>query len=191
MHTIRTLLAPALVLSVMLGTGARAQTAHPVSFELRGGASIPTGEYRGDVPTAWNLGATVLVPLDSTLSLYAGFQHDQTSNAFRDGLGRGTTLSDNGFRAGGRLEMPEGRIGSTRTWLELGGMLNKLNLVGGWRLGAEAGLGFDLPASSRVSLTPALRYRTHGYGGRGIVGRDGDRAAYVSLDLGLRFHPRS
>src|SRR5215213_7048238 len=179
MHIIRNLLAPALVLSALLGTGARAQTAHPVSFELRGGASVPTGEYREGVPTGRNAGATVLIPLDSTLSLYAGYQHDQTSGAFKDELGRGETLSDHGFRAGARLDVPEGRIGSSVTWLELGAMLNKLNVATGWKLGLEGGLGVTVPLSPRVSLTPGLRYRNHAFGGRGIMGRHGDRAAYV------------
>ncbi|HEX8831411.1 MAG TPA: hypothetical protein VF705_09615 [Longimicrobium sp.] len=184
MKTLRALLAPALVLSALLPAHAHAQTAHPLSFELRGGASVPTGEYREAVPTGWNVGAAVLLPVDSTLSLYAGFQHDQTSDLFDD-----QTLSDNGFRAGMRLGMPESRTSSAEAWLELGGMLNKLSLVNGWRLGLEGGIGLTLPVSSRVSFTPGLRYRSHTFSGRGILGRDGERAAYVSLDLGLQLHP--
>lgn len=201
MHAIRKLLALALVLGAVPAASVHAQTAHPLSIELRAGASFPTGEYRDGVPAGLNVGGAVLVSVDPALALYLGFEHDQAARAFKEDYGaEGVGVRDDGLRAGARLTVPEGRIGPGLVWLEAGAIYNRVSIGGGhdgaylpfhssWEAGFEGGFGFAVPLSPRMSLTPGLRYRNHRTGFILVGGGQPDHAAYVAVDVGVNFRP--
>jgi opacity protein-like surface antigen len=194
----RTVLAPALVLSALLATTTHAQNTLPVAFEVRGGASIPTGDFADGVSTGWNLGGSVLFSPSPNLALYAGYQHDDF-NADDDSEDVDIGVQDNGFRAGARLSVPLA-TGTVRPWVEGGLLYNRTTISGSdgevsasfdssWELGFEVGGGFSLDLTPTISLAPGIRYRQHKVDFGDIAeGATGDVKTVV-VDLGINFHP--
>ena len=122
MQILRNLLAPAIVLSTLLASTARSQNHQPVSFELRAGGSIPAGEFDDFASPGGNVGLTLLFAPDSTWAVYAGVQRDAFSSKYGAG---NISIRDVGVRAGARFDVPEARMGSTRTWLEAGVLFHR------------------------------------------------------------------
>src|SRR5215218_1251044 len=162
---IRTVLAPALVLSAALATRAHAQNTLPVSFELRGGASIPTGDFADGVQTGWSLGGSVLYAPRPNLALYAGFQHDDFSLDDDADVDEGTDvgIQDDGLRAGARVSLLLAGLGSVRPWAEGGVLFNRTTVSASdgdvsasvdsdWALGFEVGAGLAFDVSPKVSI---------------------------------------
>ena len=195
----RTVLAPALVLSALLATTAHAQNTLPVTFEVRGGASIPTGDFADGVKTGWNVGGAVLFSPSPNLALYAGYQHDELTIDDDDTEEVDLGVQDNGLRAGARLSVPLA-TGTVRPWVEGGLLYNRTTISGSdgevsasfdssWELGFEVGGGFSFDVSPTISLTPGIRYRQHKVDFGDLAdGATGDVNTVV-VDLGINFHP--
>lgn len=198
MKHLRTVLAPALVLSAVLATSAHAQNPLPVSFELRGGASFPTGDFADGVSTGWNVGASVLYAAQPNLAVYLGFQHDAFSVDDDGSEDVDVGIDDNGFRGGLRVLL--GTMGTVRPWVEGGVLFNRVSVKGSdgdvsasvdsdWKVGFEAGAGFSFDLSPKVALTPGVRYRQHGVSFDDIdEDANGDLKSVV-VDLGISIHP--
>lgn len=190
MQILRNLLAPAIVLSTLLASTARSQNHQPFSFELRAGGSIPAGEFVDFASPGGNVGLTLLFAPDSTWAVYAGVQRA----AFSSKYGGDISIRDVGVRAGARFDVPEARMGSTRTWLEAGVLLHRTsasstNLRSNWKLGLEGGIGLATPLSPRVSFSPGVRYRRQNVGAVPLVGERKLHVSYFGLDLGINVQP--
>jgi hypothetical protein len=195
MKHLRTVLAPALVLSAVLATRAHAQTPLPISFEGRVGASIPTGDFSDGVKTGWNLGLTGFYSPQPTLALYLGFEHSAFS-LDEDTEDVDVGIDDNAVRAGARLSIPLSAA-PVRPFVEGGAVFARTSITGSdgevsasvdsdWKVGFEVGAGFAFDVSPRVSLTPGVRYRQHGVSFDDVEGGDDlSDVSYVVVDLGV------
>jgi len=201
MKNIRTLLAPALLLGAALATPAHAQGTMPVTFEVRGGASFPTGDFADGVKTGWSLGGSVMYAPRPNLALYAGYQHDGFGvDDTEDTEGVDVGVQDNTLRAGARVSLLLAGTGAVRPWAE-GGLLYGRTSVSGsdgstsvsfdsdWALGFEAGAGFVFDLSPRIALTPGVRYRQHSVDFGDLGGDATGDVKYVTVDLGINIHP--
>ncbi len=202
MTALRRVLAPALVLSaaVLATTTASAQSTLPITVEVRAGAAIPTGDFGDGTSTGWGVGATVRYAVSPMVELYGGYDHfDFGTDEELDDTGVDFALQDDGVRAGGRFNFST--LGSVSPWVEGGLLFNRsrievgvgsvsFNVDSDWTLGFEAGAGFGVALSPRVTLTPGVRYRIHEAEFEveddegGTVTETVD-VTYVAIDLGV------
>jgi opacity protein-like surface antigen len=198
MQSNRKLLASALVLGAVLATHARAQSALPLSVEVRGGASFPTGDFADGAKTGWNVGASVLYSVQPNVGFYLGFEHDDFSVDDTENDGVDVGITDDGARGGVRVSLPLSG-GTTRVWLEAGALFNRTSVSGSdgdvsasvdsdWKIGFETGVGIAVDVSPRISLTPGVRYRQHGVKFSDISEDATGDVNYVAVDLGVNIH---
>lgn len=198
MTALRRVLAPALVLSAALATTATAQSTLPITVEVRGGAAIPTGDFGDGASTGWGIGGTVRYAVAPTIELYAGYDHfDFSTDEELDETELDFGVQDQGLRAGGRFTFST--LGSVSPWVEGGLLFNRssvsisdgtttINVNSDWAPGFEAGAGFAVALSPRVSLTPGVRYRFHEaeFDPEGLEeGPESIDVTYVAIDLGV------
>jgi opacity protein-like surface antigen len=170
---IRKLLVPALVLGAALAQPARAQTILPISFEVRGGADIPTGDFADGAATGWNVGGTVHYRVAPMVGVYGGFEHTRFGvDDDGDFEGVDANITDQGFRLGARFDVPAGTLTGVSPWLEGGATFNRTSInasdgstsvsVDSDRgVGFEVGAGFAFAVAPKISITPGVRYRSH------------------------------
>ncbi|HEV2147411.1 MAG TPA: hypothetical protein VGR37_08400 [Longimicrobiaceae bacterium] len=179
------LLAP---LAPALPAAAQAAAARPLSFEARGGATLPAGEFADGVGSGFTVGGSVGY-LFSTYggwgtSVYAGFTYNAFSVDDETGLLRDVRYQLPGFDAGLRTALPATLGGEP--FVRGGLVFYKGDLADDpdairhdWELGLDGAAGFEYPRGARFTVTPALGYTW--VPGQGI----GD-AAFLKLDVGLR-----
>jgi opacity protein-like surface antigen len=195
---IRKLMVPALVLgAAALATPASAQTVLPLSFEVRGGAVLPQGDFDDGANTGFTIGGTVHYRIAPIASLYAGFEHAQfgvdEDSDFED---VDANITDQGFRLGARFDVPlAASMTRISPWVEGGATFNKTSInlsddessVGvdsDRSVGFEVGAGLSFAVAPKVSITPGVRYRSHKAEFGGGEGEEVD-ANYFSIDLGV------
>jgi hypothetical protein len=164
------LLAPALLLGSALARPAAAQTPLPLSFEVRGGVGLPTGDFNDGPSTGWIVGGTVHYRAQPQIGVYGGFDFASFPPDDEE-QGVDIAFRDYGVRGGIRYELAA--MAPTITpWLEAGLMVNRTSVKGSsgevsatvdaeWALGFESGAGLSIPLGSRAALTPGFRFRSH------------------------------
>lgn len=135
------------------------------SFELDGGATIPTGKLAGaELETGFGLGANVRVRLQADLPAYAGWAYHTFRTDAVLGL-REIDVDDTGYGFGLRFEHPV--FARSSGWVRLGGIADHIELeneagdiIGdtGHGLGYEVGAGLTIPVGARFALTPGGRF---------------------------------
>jgi opacity protein-like surface antigen len=204
MMKIRNVLAPALVLCAGLATGARAQGTLPIAIEARGGVAIPVSDFGDQTSTGWSVGANVQYPIGRVLGVYGGYEHYSfgVDSVSSDDSGLDAKVADDGFRVGLRASLPLAAASRITPYVEGGLLINRarlsvtdgtssISIHSNWSAGFEVGAGVAIPLSPRFDLTPGVRFREH----RADFNDDsGDTsgsltADYVSVDIGVRFHP--
>jgi opacity protein-like surface antigen len=190
--------------AVLLSSGVvQAQASFPFAVEGRAGLALPTGEWNDDddVGIGWGVGANLQFQVLPLLSLYGGLERYSFSLDSEDPLyeDADADASDFALRAGGLVDLPlpvPGGLGpfvfagvtygSTRSSVSESGA--SITFESDNSVGFEVGGGVAVPVSSLVSLTPALRYRSHSADFRAFDGLEGSETtvSYLSLDLGVR-----
>lgn len=195
---IRKLVVPAFVLgAAALAAPASAQTVLPLSFEVRGGAVIPQGDFGEGLSTGFTVGGAVHYRIAPIASVYAGFEHAQFGFDDDSDLGDvDADVTDQGFRLGARFDVPLAGMTAISPWVEGGATFNKTSLnlsddessasVDSDRsVGFEVGAGLAFNVAPKISITPGVRYRSH----KADFGGDSDEgevdANYFSIDLGV------
>lgn len=190
------LLAPALVIGVLLATGAQAQTPQRLAIEVRGGTMVPTGDFDNGVAMGWSVGGTLLYSATPSLELYAGFEHaDFPLDGGAETGAVKVRFADDGLRTGARYTFTLADSSSIRPWTEVGMIFNRTTVRGtdgetsasihsNWLAGFEVGVGFTYPLFRRLQLMPGVRYRDH------LVrfeefGEAESTVSYVAVDFGL------
>jgi len=189
------LLAPALLLGAALARPAAAQTALPLSFEVRGGIGLPVGDFDDGAALGWIVGGTVRYRSNANLDFYGGF--DFASFPPDDDVDVGEAdvdFRDFGVRAGVRADLQIASVPAIVPWIEAGLLVNRTSVKGSagevsatidsdWALGAEAGAGISIPIGPRAALTPGVRFRTH----KADFGDDlgNSTMSYFAIDLGV------
>jgi opacity protein-like surface antigen len=194
----RKLLVPALVLGAALAQPARAQTILPLSFEARGGVAIPTGDFADGAGTGFNVGATVHYRVAPMVSVYAGYEYLRFAvDSLDDFEGVDANITDQGFRAGARFEVPLAAVTGIQPWVEGGATFYQTTITASdgtlsehldadRKVGFEVGAGFNFAVAPKISIAPGVRYHSHkaefDFG-------DGDTAEadvnYFTIDLGV------
>lgn len=196
---IRKLIVPAFVFgAAALAVPASAQTVLPLSFEVRGGAVLPQGDFDDGAGTGFIIGGTVHYRVAPIATIYGGFEHAQFStDEDADFEGIDTDITDQGFRLGARFDVPLSGMTRVSPWVEGGATFNKttINLSDGGSsvgvdsdrsVGFEVGAGLAFALAPKVSFTPGVRYRSH----KADFGDTDDGPAevdanYFSIDLGV------
>jgi opacity protein-like surface antigen len=168
-----------------------------LSIEARGGAAIPTGEWNEDdeVETGFGFGGNVRVNITPMVAIYGGWEMYQFA-VDTEGLGDvDADLTDKGFRAGAELTIPMPAYPSLMPFVELGATYNttslelsdddaSLEVESDATLGGEAGVGVAFALSPNLSVTPAVRFRTHD--ADFDDGQEALTVSYFVFDIGLR-----
>jgi len=140
-------------LLLALAPAAAAAQSGRVSLEARGGVAIPRGDLRnGGAHSGFAAGLDLMHSMAPWLSAYVGVSRDEFDGGF----------SSSGAQLGGKI-VP-GVWGSTTPWLNVGVLGQKMTAgraESDFGFGVEGGAGADFALTNRLSLTPALRYRTY------------------------------
>ncbi|HEX7243325.1 MAG TPA: outer membrane beta-barrel protein [Longimicrobiaceae bacterium] len=171
--------------SVALASGAAAQSALPLSFEVRAGAAIPTGDFAEGLSTGYTVGANAMFNFTPMLGVYAGYTLN--SFGFDDDTGLlddDVSLNVRGFDAGLRATLASG--GSFAPFVRGGIVSYKGELSsddgsfsGDNEIGFEVGAGLDFPLGRQISVTPGVSFTS--------VDFDDDKVNFFRADVGLRF----
>ena len=174
---------------LVLACAAPVAAQRPFSVDLRGGASIPTGELGA---TDLDAGAGFSFSVDARVmphaSVYAGWAWN------RFGAAGDSHIEDTGYAAG--LQFAHPVVASVQGWARAGVLYNHIETESeggetladsGHELGWEAGSGVIIPIGERFALTPGVRYRTFSAEldqGQGAANVD---LSYVAFDIGLSY----
>lgn len=174
----------AAVAALTFAGAAEAQTL-PLSFEVRGGFAIPTGDFEEGLETGVTVGANATFNITPMLGIYAGYSWTQFGVEDLDDV----DVTDSGLDAGVKASF--GLPGfPVMPFLKGGLVYHSLEISDGedeessdTELGFEVGGGFTLPLGPRISFTPAVTYTQYGLGDEDID-LDID-VSYIKLDIGL------
>lgn len=194
----RKLVRTASMLAALLSvaTAANAQGILPIAVEARGGYAIPQGDWNeGDaLSNGFGYGLNLRLQILPLISLYGGwdtynFDLEDVENA---------DARDSGLHLGGQIALPLSAVtgvspfafagvvyNRTEMGIEDGGVTVEVESDDGF--GYEVGAGLAFPFAPTLSLTPAVRYRSHSAEFPG--GEDGENdttVSYISFDVGLK-----
>jgi hypothetical protein len=151
----------------------------PFSVEVRGGASIPTGDMADAYKLGWTAGANVTFHALPLVGIYGGYTLDEWKvDASNSGKAQAQSIG-----VGARIGIPTPMI-PIDPWIKAGAVSQKVkysdfplatqNFSGDREWGFEAGAGLGITLGPKVSFTPGVSF----------VSVDG--AKYVRGDVGLR-----
>jgi opacity protein-like surface antigen len=200
--TMRKMTTVSIVATVLLafGSSAKAQGVLPFAVEVRGGYGFPTGEWTedSDAENGSGFGLNAQVRVAPLTSLYAGWER------YSFDVGRGDPdivaveghTTDSEVRFGAQVTLPLSAVtglspfafaGLTYTRVKTG---TSVILKSAGALGYEAGAGVAVPIVPTLSLTPAVRYRSHRaeFVDNLQLGFEGEETtiSYWSLGIGLK-----
>jgi hypothetical protein len=136
---------------------AQAQTS-PISLEVRGGVSVPSGDLADDVNTGWTLSGDVLYNVTPMVAAYAGY--NLNNYGFKDTDGANAELR--GFEGGARVTFPSPNFSP----FFRGGALyqqskisaDNTSITSDYELGFSLGGGVVVPLGNRFSFTPQASF---------------------------------
>lgn len=153
-----------------------------LSFEGRVGSALPAGELTNTPGLNQSAGFSFAVDgmwsVSDRVTIYGGVARQDFSC---DGCS--TDVSTTGFDLGIKLPLREG---IAVPWVRGGLMLHRAAVDGvdqDWGVGVDAGVGLDWDFVPSLALVPAVRMNSYGSGPVSLT--------YVTLDLGLHFHPEN
>ena len=202
--TKRTAAATVVLALGLLSGGAEAQGVLPFAAEVRGGFAVPTGDWNeeDDIENGFGFGANVQLQVLPLVMLYGGWERyafgiDLGDDPDFEGVDADAT--DSGFRAGAKVALPLQGLtglapfafaGLTYSQVETGASDggSSISFESDNALGFEVGGGVEVPVAPALSLTPALRYRSHAaeFDAFAELGGEETTVSYISLDVGLK-----
>lgn len=175
------------------GTGAAsAQGLLPIAVEARAGLALPQGDWSGagSVDTGFGYGFNFRLQLFPLISAYGGWDR-YTFNV----SGSGGDAEDTGFHLGAQASLPLSALTGVSPFAFAGMVFNRTTMSFGdvntsvlesdRGLGYEVGAGLAFPFMPTLTLTPQVRYRSHGADFPSSAAED-QTVSYLSFDLGVR-----
>lgn len=195
----RTLVRTALLFAALLaaGTAAQAQGLVPLAVEVRGGYAVPQGDWAdGDgLGNGFGYGLDLRLQILPLISLYGGW--DRYSFDVED-VATDADASDAGLHLGAQLSLPLSALTGVSPFAFGGIVYNRTTMAmesGGVTLeaesddgfGYEVGAGLAFPFAATLTVSPAVRYRTHSaeFPG-GQSGSSDTTVSYLAFDVGLK-----
>lgn len=172
----------------------QAQGIFPLAVEVRGAFAMPQGDWNeGEaIGNGFGYGLDARLQILPLISLYGGWDRYSFD---MESTGEGETdASDSGLHLGGQISLPLSAITGVspfafaglvynRTTLGPSGGIGSLEGESDDELGYELGAGVAFPFAPTLSLTPAVRYRTHS---ANFDGAGDTTVSYLSLEVGLK-----
>lgn len=189
---------------LMCGGPAGAQGVLPFAVEVRGGGAMPTGDWNEEeaIDNGVGFGANIQVSVAPMLSIYGGWERyafplDTEEDPDFEGVEADAT--DSGFRLGGQITVPLSGLAGASPFV-FGGLTygkmeveasdgsSSISFESDGAVGFEVGGGVAISVAPMLSLTPAVRYRSHSaeFDAFQDLGGEETTVSYVSLDVGLK-----
>lgn len=178
-------------LAVLAPAAVQAQT--PFSVEAQAGVVVPMGDFADDfATTGFGFAVNAAYRVMPMLDVYAGYSWQRFGADDGEFEDVDVDIDDSGFAFGGRLLFPGTGLDP---WVRAGLILHQLKLSGSEggfsasftsdrSLGFEAAAGLAFPVAPRVSLTPAITFRTYS---PDFEGESSDESIqYIGVHLGGR-----
>jgi hypothetical protein len=174
------------------GGTAQAQGIFPLAVEARGAFAMPQGEWNdGDeIGNGFGYGINARLQVFPLISIYGGWDR------YSFDVDGDSEATDTGLHAGGYISLPLSAVTGVSPFAFAGVVYNSTTrpfsgVTGSAEsddgLGYEVGAGLAIPFAPTLSLTPALRYRSHKAEFPSITGADSElTVSYISFDLGLK-----
>ena len=172
---------------------ASAQGIIPLAAEVRGGLALPQGDWNDNdaLGTGFGYGFSIRMQLMPLISAYGGWDR-YTFNI--DGP-VDADAEDTGFQLGAQVSLPLSLVTGVSPFAYAGALFNTTTTTigDGTRtsesdrgIGYEVGAGLAFPFAPTLTITPQVRYRTHGAEFHDGAGGQDLTVSYLSFDLGLR-----
>jgi hypothetical protein len=174
------------------GGTAQAQGIFPLAVEARGAFAMPQGEWNdGDeIGNGFGYGINGRLQVFPLISIYGGWDR------YSFDVDGDSEATDTGLHAGGYISLPLSAVTGVSPFAFAGVVYNSTELAFSGvtssaesddGLGYEVGAGLAIPFAPTLSLTPAVRYRSHNAEFPSITGGDSElTVSYISFDLGLK-----
>lgn len=180
-----------------VATTTQAQGLLPFAVEVRGGFAIPQGEWNDSdaIENGFGYGINARLQILPLISLYGGW--DKYSFEMDDLGGSDSDASDSGLHLGAQLSLPLSAVTGVSPFAFAGMVYNRTSMAftsAGTTIEAESddgfgyeiGAGLAFPFAPLLTLTPAVRYRTHSADFPSAVGSGETTVSYLSFDVGLK-----
>jgi hypothetical protein len=162
----KTTFALAALAAVAFTGTAGAQSALPLSFEVRGGAAVPVGDWKEIASPGFGLNGNVTFNVTPVLGIYGGYTYNRFG--VDDDLGAegdDVNWTEQGFDVGvkARFAAPTGL--PLTPFFRGGAIFHKLgisdddaSISGDHKLGFDVGGGVEIGVARNITLTPQLGY---------------------------------
>lgn len=164
---------------------ASAQSAIPLSVEIRGDAAIPAGDFADDIENGIGFTGSAALQLVPGFGLYGSYSR---TNFSIDGAE--DDVLDQGYSAGLTASLG-GAAGRPTPYVAAGLLFHELEVeeteVGDAKMGFEVGAGIAIPLGQRIRVTPAVGYRQYNIEGLslgGVLNTDMN-VSYLNAGVGL------
>jgi hypothetical protein len=162
-----------------------------ISIDIRGGYSVPFGDF-GDVwGNDWGFGAGGVLSLTPSIGVYAGWARDAFDCEIV-GCGDDSRLHVSGLEAGAKFIIPTDI--AVLPWAKAGVVYHKAELdesVVGFEtdrnLGFQGAVGFDFPLGDVLSVSPSVRVTLLDFGDDEEFFEQAE-ARYVNFDVAAHIH---
>jgi opacity protein-like surface antigen len=175
---------------------ADAQGIIPIAVEGRAGLALPQGDWNDadNVETGFGYGLNLRLQLLPLISVYGGWDR----YSFGVEGAEEFDAVDSGLNLGGQISLPLSAVTGVSPFAFAGILYNRTTTVfesGGVmvegesdnELGYEVGAGLAFPFAPTLSLTPAVRYRSHtAEFPRGGADQLERTVSYLAFDIGLK-----
>jgi opacity protein-like surface antigen len=167
---------------------ASAQSRIPLSFEVRGDAAFPTGDFEDrEIENGLGFTASAALQLVPGFGVYGSYGRTEFSVDGSDD----TDVLDQGFGAGLTASLGGGLAGRATPYIGAGLLFHELELndeeVGDAQMGFEVGAGIAFPLGRSVRVTPAVGYRQYKVENTTLAGLANDdfSVQYLTAGIGL------
>ncbi len=162
----------------------------PLSLDIRGGYSLPIGDFSDNTDSDFGFGAGVVFSLTPMVGIYGGWGRDSFQCA-SVACGDDSRVTLSGFEAGAKFMLPS--RGGARPWAKAGAVWHAMEFDGeifraesDRSLGFQGAIGMDFPLGRVLSVSPSLRLNLMDIEDDGFFDRSEVR--YLSFDIGAHIH---
>ena len=164
-------LAAAALAAVSKQADAQLAPTTPFSIEVRGGAAIPTGDFKSnadgdwELKSGWTAGVNAQFQLNPMFGVYAGYSHSSFGVEDEDDA----SVNARGFDAGVRASLPLAALpltpfvrgGVVYHDLQLSVESPNFSITSDRAFGFEIGGGLEYALGQRMSITPGVSFTSY------------------------------